>query len=136
MGTLQHSVELRNARLDSVETIAGTAPILELRSGALPANCAAADAGTLLASITLPSDWAAAASGGSKAKSGTWEDLSADAAGTIVHFRLKKSDGVTCVQQGDVTATGGGGSMTVQNTSVAIGQAVRVTSYTLTDGNA
>jgi hypothetical protein len=38
--------------------------------------------------------------------------------------------------QGTVTATGGGGDMTVDNTSFAITQAFSVTSFTLTDGNA
>ena len=38
--------------------------------------------------------------------------------------------------QGTVTLTGGGGDMTLDNTSIASGQAVNVTSFTLTDGNA
>lgn len=67
---LQYSVGVRNAKLDAVETTIGTAPILEIRSGAPPADCATADSGTLLASMTLPSDWMAAAASGQKAKSG------------------------------------------------------------------
>ena len=77
----------------------------------------------------------AAASGGSKAKSGTWEDSSADATGTAAHFRLYASDGTTQHMQGTVTATGGGGDMTVDNTSFASGQAFSITGFTLTDGN-
>ncbi|MBP6564159.1 MAG: hypothetical protein KA200_00950 [Burkholderiales bacterium] len=134
--TIQHSVAVRNARLDAIETTVGTSPILEIRTGAQPANCAAADSGTLLASITLPSDWLAAASSGSKAKSGTWQDSSANGTGTAAHFRIKDSTGTTCHQQGSVTATGGGGDMTVDNTSFASGQSFTVTGYTLTDGNA
>jgi hypothetical protein len=90
----------------------------------------------VLATLNLPSDYMAAASGGSKAKSGTWEDLSADATGTAAHFRKYASDGTTCHEQGTVTATGGGGDMTVDNTSFAAGQAFTITGYTLTDGNA
>jgi len=134
--TIQLSVACRNARLDAIETAVGTSPILEIRTGAQPANCAAADSGTLLASITLPSDWLAAASSGSKAKSGTWQDSSANGTGTAAHFRLKDSTGTTCHQQGSVTATGGGGDMTVDNTSFASGQSFTVTGYTLTEGNA
>lgn len=134
--TIQHSVAVRNARLDAIETTVGTSPILEIRTGAQPANCAASDSGTLLASITLPSDWLAAASSGSKAKSGTWQDSSANGTGTAGHFRIKDSTGTTCHQQGSVTATGGGGDMTVDNTSFASGQSFTVTGYTLTDGNA
>ena len=79
---LQFSVAVRNARLDAIETAIGTAAVLKIRSGAPPANVATADSGTVLATLSLPSDWMAAASGGTKAKAGTWEDASADAAGT------------------------------------------------------
>jgi hypothetical protein len=134
--TVQYSVRVRNARLDVVESTIGASAIMKLRTGAAPANCAAADSGTVLATLNLPSDWMAAASGGSKDKSGTWEDLSADAAGTAAHFRIYDSGGSTCDMQGTVTATGGGGDMTVDNTSFAVGQAVTVTGFTLTAGNA
>jgi hypothetical protein len=134
--TLQLSVAVRNARLDAIETTIGTSAILKIRSGAAPANCAAADSGTVLATLNLPSDYMAAASSGSKAKSGTWEDTSADATGTAAHFRLYASDGTTCHAQGTVTATGGGGDMTVDNTSFAAGQAFTISTFTLTDGNA
>jgi hypothetical protein len=134
--TLQLSTAVRNARLDSIESTIGTAAVLKIRTGAQPATCATADSGSVLATLTLPSDWMAAASGGSKAKSGTWEDTSADASGTAAHFRLYASDGTTCHLQGSVTATGGGGDMTVDNTSFASGQDFTVTGFTLTDGNA
>jgi hypothetical protein len=134
--TLQLSTNARNGQLDAIETELGTSPILKIRTGAAPANCAAADSGTVLASCSLPSDAMAAASGGSKALSGTWQDASADNAGTAGHFRLYKSDGTTCVAQGTVTATGGGGDMTVDNTSFAAAQAFTITGFTLNAGNA
>jgi hypothetical protein len=132
---LQYSVAVRNAQLDSFETTIGTTPILRIRSGAPPANCAAARTGTVLATINLPSDWMAAASGGSKALSGTWQDTSADAAGTAGHFEVMDSSGTTCHMQGTVTATGGGGDMTLDNTSIASGQQINITSFTITAGN-
>lgn len=97
---LQLSVAVRNARLDSVESTIGTSAILKIRSGAIPADCATADAGTVLASLSLPSDWMAAASSGAKAKSGTWQDSSADATGMGGHFRFYDSGGTTCGIQG------------------------------------
>lgn len=133
---LQYSVAVRNARLDAVESTTGASAILRIRTGAAPASCATADSGTVLATLNLPSDWMAAASGGSKAKSGTWEDTSADSTGTAAHFRLYDSAGTTCHAQGTVTATGGGGDMTVDNVSFASGQAFTVTGFTLTAGNA
>jgi hypothetical protein len=133
---VQLSVAVRNARLDAVETNIGTSAVLRIRSGAPPATCATADSGTLLAEMSLPSDWMAAAASGSKAISGTWQDLSANAAGTAGHFRIYDSGGTICGIQGTITATGGGGDMTLDNTSIASAQQVTITSFTLTDANA
>jgi hypothetical protein len=134
--SLQLSVAVRNARLDAIESQIGTSAVLKIRTGAAPANCAAADSGTALAVANLPSDWLAAAGSGSKALSGTWQDAAADASGTAAHFRLYASDGVTCHAQGTVTATGGGGDMTIDNVVIATGQTVNITGFTLADGNA
>lgn len=134
--SLQFSVAVRNARLDAIETAIAAGAVLKIRTGAPPASCATADSGSVLATLTLPSDWMAAASGGSKAKSGTWEDLSADAAGVAGHFRLYAADGTTCHAQGTVTATGGGGDLTVDNTNIAAGQSVTITGFTFNEGNA
>lgn len=133
---VQLSTSVRNARLDQIETTIGTSAVLKIRTGAAPANCGTADAGTVLASMTLPSDWMAAAASGAKAMSGTWQDTSADATGTAAHFRIYASDGTTCHLQGTVTATGSGGDLTLDNTSIATGQSITITSFTLTDGNA
>jgi hypothetical protein len=133
---VQLSVAVRNARLDAIETNIGTSAILRIRSGAPPATCATADSGTLLAEMSLPSSWMADAASGSKAISGTWQDLSANAAGTAGHFRIYDSGGTVCGIQGTITATGGGGDMTLDNTSIASGQQVTITSFTLTDANA
>lgn len=130
------SVAVRNARLDQIESTIGTSAILKVRSGAAPANCAAADTGTVLATINLPSDYMSAASGGVKQLTGSWVDSSADATGTAAHFRLYDSAGTTCHLQGTVTATGGGGDMEVNTTSFVAGQQFTVTAFTLTDGNA
>lgn len=131
---IQFSVATRNGRLDAIETEAGTSPILKIRTGAQPATCATADSGTVLATVNCPSDWAAAASGGAKAFSGTWQDTSADASGTAAHFRLYKSDGTTCVMQGSVGTSGA--DLIVDNTSFNAGQPFNVTGFTITDGNA
>ena len=133
---VQLSVAVRNARLDAIETTIGTSAVLRIRSGAPPATCATADSGTLLAEMSLPSSWMADAASGSKAISGTWQDLSANAAGTAGHFRIYDSGGTVCGIQGTITATGGGGDMTLDNTSIASGQQVTITSFTLTDANA
>lgn len=135
---LQYSDSVRNAQLDAVESTIGTSAVLkiyDLTAGA-PANCAAAITGTVLATITLPSDWMNAASSGSKTKLGTWQDTSADNAGTADFFRLFASDGTTCHAQGTVTATGGGGDLTLDNAVIASAQSVTISTFTLSAANA
>jgi len=126
----QASVAVRNAWLDQTEGTIGTAPLLKIYSGAEPANCAAADPSGLLCTITLPSDWLAAASGGSKAKSGTWSGT-ASATGTAASWRIKDSGDTTCHLQGNATT-----DMTFDSTSISSGQVVTVTGFTITAGNA
>jgi len=133
---IKMSASVRNAMLDAIETAIGTTAVLKIRTGSLPTNIADADSGTVLATLTLDSDWMAAASSGSKAKAGTWSDTSADNTGTAGHFRLYASDGTTQHIQGTITATSGGGDMELDNTSIASGQSVTITGFTLTDGNA
>lgn len=132
---LQYSASVRNARLDAIESTTGTSAVLKIRSGSAPANCAAADSGTVLATLSLPSDWMAAASGGAKSMTGTWQDTSADATGTAAHFRIYASDGTTCHIQGTVTVTGGGGDLQVDSTSITTAQQFTVTSFTITSAN-
>lgn len=133
---MQFSPLVRNAALDAIEAAIGTGAVLKIRTGSVPANTADADSGTVLATLVLPSDWLAPASGGSKGKSGTWEDPGADAAGDAAHFRLYANDGTTCHAQGTITATGGGGDMTLDNVNIAVGQQVTITSFILTAGGA
>lgn len=131
----QYSVAVRNAALDARQTTIGTSPVLKLFSGAEPANCGAADPSGLLATLTLPSTWMAAASGGVKAKSGSWTGAGSTG-GTVASYRIYDSGLVACHVQGSVTATGGGGDMTVDNAVIANAQAITVNSYQWTAGNA
>lgn len=133
---MQLSVAVINAMLDAVEVTAGTAPYMQLFSGALPANCAAVESGVLLASGQLPSDWMNAASNGQKTMNGTWTLIGQAGAGSgtnATHYRLYASDGVTCFMQGLVSETGGGAEATLDNVNIATNQAVNVSSFTLGD---
>lgn len=133
------SIALRNQILDGhLNAAAGIdfdSGVLELRSGAAPGADAAA-AGTLIASITLPADSVDPAANGEAPKLGTWEDPSADATGTLAHWRLRQSGdaggatGATDERyEGDITGTGGGGSLEVDNVSVSLGQQISITSW-------
>lgn len=127
--TVQYSTTLRNNKLDQVESTIGTAAILKIFSGAQPANCAAADPSGLLCTINLPSDWMNNASSGSKTLLGTWS-ASASGSGTAASWRIYDSGLAACHVQGNTT------DMTFNNTNIASGQTVTVSSFTLTAGNA
>lgn len=131
---VQLSVAVRNARLDVIETTIGATAILRIRTGAQPATCATADSGTALVSMTLPADYMSNAASGVKALLGTWTGTGA-AAGTAAHYRLYDSTGTTCGMQGNVTASGGGGDMTLDNAVIAVAQVVNVTAFNVTEGN-
>jgi hypothetical protein len=130
---LQYSVAVNNARLDSIEATAGATAKLMVYTGAMPANCAAAATGTLLATLTLPSDWMSAASAGVKSKLGTWTGT-ASATGTAGYCRIYDNAGTTCHIQGDAGL--GSGTFQFDNTSLATGQSVTVNTFQLTAGNA
>ncbi len=134
--TIQLGLTLRTARMAVHETTIGTAPLLRLRTGAQPANCAAARTGTIVFSTALPSDWLTAAAAGAISKNGTWSSA-AIATGTPGHYEIMDSGGTICHEQGSVTFTGSGGDMTVDvSGNVTSGQVVTVTAYSQTDGNA
>lgn len=123
-----------DAIVDLLDGGSGPATV-EIRSGAAPTNCEDADSGTLLAVLTCsdPAFGAAAdANPGGRATAATVTgDSSANATGTAGHFRAKDSNGVV-ITQGDVTATGGGGAMEINSTSIVSGVAVDITSWTFT----
>ncbi len=129
---LQLGTTLRTDMAGEIVTAAAGGTI-KLFSAAVPANCAAADPSGELADGTLPSPALSAASGAAT-KSGTWT-TTGTAAGTAATFRLYTS-GAVCFAQGNVTATGGGGTMEISSTTIAIGQVDTVTSVTLTVGGA
>lgn len=131
--TIQYSVTVNNARLDAVETAIGATAILKIRTGAPPANCATADSGTVLATLTLPADWMNNAAAASKTKAGTWQDASADADGTAGHFRIYDSGGVTCHIQGTYGTVGT--DMIGDSVSFTTGQSFTINTFTLNAGN-
>lgn len=130
---LDTSDDIANAMLDAAEGAIGTSPILRIRTGAQPGGgTTSASTGTVLATMNLPSDFLANASGRSKGKSGTWQDPTADATGTPGHFEIVDSGGTVCKMRGSVTLTGGGGNMTLDSMSVTAGQQITITSFALT----
>lgn len=129
---LQFSTTYRNAMLDQLATTLGGSEKLKIFTGAMPANCGAADSGTLLVEYDLASsgDWSAASSG-AKSLAGLTLSVAASGTGTAGYFRMYDSGG-TCHLQGTVTASSGGGDMTMDNPAIVTGQTVNLTGFTLT----
>ena len=125
----QEGVLIRNAKLNAINTNLGATSTLKIFSGAEPANCAAADPAGLLCTITLPSTPFAAAASGAIALSGSWS-ANASGAGTAASFRIYDSS-ANCAFQGNTTT-----DLVLNNTSLASGQTVTVTSFGITAGNA
>lgn len=130
--TVQYSATVRHGMLDAIETAIGPSAKLQIWTGSQPANCATAASGTKLAEFSLASDWAAAASSGSKALNNLPLSTTGLAAGTAGYYRFTDSAGTTCHEQGSVTATGGGGDITIDNAVIASGQTIQVTAFTKT----
>lgn len=104
--------------------------VIGFYSGSKPSSPNDAASGTLIAEITLPATPWAAVSGKSVSKSGTWEDASADNAGTMGWFRLKNAADTKRLD-GTVTATSSGGDCEVDNPTLTAGQKFTITGLTL-----
>ena len=130
---LSFDLTLRNNRLDQVTSRIGSAGVLRIYSGTMPANVGTALSGnTLLAELTCGSPFAAAASGGVLTANTITQDSSANATGTATFFRIDQSGG-TSVVQGTVNTTGA--DLNLNTTSIVSGGPVQVTSLTLTESN-
>ena len=134
---ISYGVAVRNASLDAFETQISTSPKLRLYSGAIPANAGATiGAAVLLVEMSLPIDWMAAASAGSKALAGSWTGTAvAGTAAVPTFYRIWDTVGTTCGEQGSsgsavtistsaLTAANGNVLTFAATTGVAVGQLV------------
>lgn len=124
----------RNAAADAVVDLldAGAgAGYIEIRTGSQPATPNTAASGTLLATLTLSDPAFGAAASGTATASAITSDTSADATGTAGWFRGYDSTGAAVID-GSVTATGGGGDMELDSTSIVAGGTVAITAWTIT----
>lgn len=96
----QYNTTLRNEWITTYKTQIGTAPTLRMLTGSPPANCAAAQTGTALVDLTLPSTWLGTPSGGVASLSGTWSGT-ISATGVAGYYRIIKTG--TTWEQGVVT---------------------------------
>lgn len=127
---LQYDVVLRTNQVAQIQATIGTSGTLKIFSGAEPTNCAASDPTGLLCTITLPATFLTAANGAT-ALAGTWAGTaSGGGTGTnAASFRMYDGSNV-CHLQGNTTT-----DLVLNNTNIATGQAVSVTSFVITAGN-
>jgi hypothetical protein len=128
------STAIRNASLNAITTAAGNGALLTLYSGTRPATGAALSGNTLLGTLTCGSPLAPAAANGTLTFSTITEDSAADASGTCTWARLTTSGGTFLIDF-SVTATGGGGDITMNSVAISAGLAIQAISATIADGN-
>lgn len=110
----------------------GGAGSLKIYTGSQPADADTTPSGTLLVTIALAATaFGSANASGTASLASTPRTGTAAAAGTAGCFEVV-SGGGSKVFQGSVTATGGGGDLTLDNTSIASGQTVNINSLTYT----
>jgi hypothetical protein len=119
----------------------GGAGTLKVFSGAAPANCEAADSGTLLAELTLAVDaWGNASDGVNQATATSGligQDLAANAAGIPGYFRMYDGAG-TCHIQGTAGGPASGTEIEFDKSPFALDDTVKITAgltATLSEGS-
>jgi hypothetical protein len=110
----------------------GVAGTIKFYTGTQPATAdTAITSQTLLATLTFSYPCAPAAVAGVLTFSAITQDVSADNTGTAEWARIADSTGVT-IFDCDVTATGGGGTIQLNTTSIVTGGPVQMSSLTIT----
>lgn len=130
---LRLSDSVRNAKVDAavdkLDVGTGTAGgTIKIYSGSQPATPATSASGTLLATVVLANPAFGSASSGSASLTDP-ASVNAVATGTAGWARFADRDGAVCFD-GDVTATGGGGVVTLSSTSLVSGSPVDITGGT------
>lgn len=107
----------------------GGAGYIQVRTGAQPANCEAANTGTLLGTLPMSATAFGASSGGTATANAITSDTNADNSGTAGHFRIFDFANV-CILQGDCGQ--GSGTMNFDNSSIVAGGTIAISSMTYT----
>lgn len=116
--------------MDLIESTVSTSAKLNIFTGTAPANVGTAASGTLIAQYSLASDWAAAASGGTKALNNLPLSTTALATGSAGYFRIYDSANSVCTMQG--TVANSGADLNVDNSTINSGQTINITAFTIT----
>lgn len=134
MANVRILTAVRNSMLDQIKTAvdAGAgAGTIKFYTGTQATNAnTALGAQVLLGTLTFTDPCASSSASGTLTFSTITEDSAADATGTATWARIQDSTG-TVVFDCDVTATGGGGTIELNTTSIVTGGPIRISSFTL-----
>jgi hypothetical protein len=129
---LKYSNGTRDAQQNGLITYAGSAAIIKLYDGTQPANAnTAVSTQVLLVSLNISGTFGTDSNGTITLSSVT--NGTAVATGTAAWFRITKSDGTTVVMDGSVGTSSA--DMILNNTSIASGQTVSISSGTIIRAN-
>ena len=135
MAIVRIATTLKNSMLTPVRDAidagagAGTIKIYTSPMATLPSDAISTQ--TLLGTLTFSDPSGASPTGGVFTASAITQDSSADATGTAAWARIQDSTG-TVVMDVNITATGGGGAMQMNTTSVVIGGPLLISALTVT----
>jgi len=133
------AITVANAMADEITALldAGTGAIIDIFTGAQPADCETGDSGTLLGTLLCSATSFGAASGGVLTANAITSETNAPAGGTAAHFRayptttsqIEANKGA-CLIQGTVgTATT---DMILDNTTIVTAGTIACTAWTIT----
>ena len=134
--TLGILVSIRNAMLDLIRVAidAGTGPgKIKIYSGTRPVTGGALSGNTLLGTILCSDPCAPASAAGELTFSAFTDDEDADAGGTATWARITDSDDNFVT---DASVGTSGADINLNSTNITAGGIIRITSGTLTAGNA
>jgi hypothetical protein len=126
---LAYSTTIRDNRLTQIVNAAGTGALIRIYNGARPSTGGTVT--TLLAELTVAGTFGTV-SGQVLTVGAVTTDADANATGTATWFRVVSS-GLTFVMDGNVGTSGS--DLNLDSTSIATGQDVAITSFTITAGN-
>lgn len=130
------SILAAKAALDAITALVTNVAHLYIRTGALEATTLTADAGTLLATLTLnatPFGAATSATTNGLATSTAGaiaSETNAPASGTAAHFRIKNNTSAAVILQGTVGTSAA--DLIVNTTTITAGDTVSCSSFKIT----
>jgi hypothetical protein len=130
---LKYATALKNGKLDVITSQLGASALLKIYDGTQPAGPGTAvTTQNLLATLTCNASAFAASASGGVLTANAIGNANASASGTASWFRVTTSGGSALIDGSVGTSSA---DLIIDNTSINSGQAVSVTSLTVTSGN-